>query len=90
MGGWKERETNRKKEGRTEGWETKRVEGGGEGGRKQKIAEKKVEENQKDEKHQTNVGKPNGRLEKLRRNLKTQGWEVVVVVAGGLISIRCR
>ena len=35
--------------------------------------------------------KPNGRLEKLRRNLKTQGWEVVVVVAaGGLVSIRCR
>ena len=49
-------------------------------------------ENQKDQKHQTNVGKPDGRLEKLRRNLNTHGLEVVVVVVvvvvGGVISIR--
>ena len=42
------------------------------GERKPKIYEKKICENQKD--HLTNVGKPNERLEKLRRNLKTGGW----------------
>ena len=65
--------------------------GGGRERGETKHGGKNVGENQKDEKHQTNVGKPDGRLEELRRNLKTQGWEVVVVVvAGGLISIRCR
>ena len=86
----KERGRNRKKGGRTEGRETKK--GGWERGRGERNHKlrKNVGENQKDEKHQTNVGKPNERMEKLKRNLKTQGWEVVVVVAGGLISIRCR
>ena len=63
---------------------------GGEGGKPNSCG-KRLGENQKDEKHQTNAGKPNGSLEKLKRNLKTQKWEVVVVVvAGGLISIRCK
>ena len=89
MGGGKERRRNRKKRGgRTEGLETKRVGGGRERG-ETKHGGKNVGEKQKDEKRQTNFGKPNGGLEKLGRNLKTQGWELVVV-AGGLISIRCR
>ena len=71
---------------------TNRRAGNQKGGvRKPKIAEKGWRKSKKDEKHQTNAGKPNGRPEKLRRNLKTQGWEVVVVVVeGGLISTRCR
>ena len=74
--GW----TNRRAGNQKGGW--------GEGDGNQKLR-KKIGEKQKDEKHQTNVGKPNERLEKLRRNLKTQGREVVAV-AGGVISIRCR
>ena len=40
--------------------------------RENQTSRKEVGENRKDEKHQTNVGKPNVRQEKLRRNLKTR------------------
>ena len=61
-------EKPQKKNGQTEGLEATRG-----GVRKSNVAEKDWRK-PTDQKHQTNVGKPNERMEKLRRNLKTQGW----------------